>query len=384
MLKLRGVIRRFQATSASKTTKRNQRLFDRDLKNSQKIHSIKQPEFAETAYLHERTANLLADRVADIKRNFKNVLEIGSAATCGQITTHLATMAPGCVENLTLSAPDKVSKDMIEFNLPYYEEEFSDVPEDFPGIKEVKILKDEENDLKDIRMNTYDLVVFSSGVHWCNNLDTVFKHISRILKPDGALLVAMAGGETLAELRTAIPLAEQERNGRVVSRFSPLARGDDLSSLLSSAGFNLITCDIERIQVSYPTALELMQDLKHMGEQNASINRYPMSFDTVLSIMGIYSSMYRKSINENVKYAGHLQTSQDKSELIAEHFEHDDNVREMQQEEIFYGDIVQDESVVATFDILHGIAWNPDASQQKPSARGSAPKGFQIHKDNPK
>merc|ERR1712117_949807 len=102
----------------------------------------------------------------------------------------------------------------------------------------------------------------------------------------------------------------------------------------------------------------------------------------VLSIMGIYNSMYRKSINENVKYAGHLQTSQDKSELIAEHFEHDDNVREMQQEEIFYGDIVQDESVVATFDILHGIAWNPDASQQKPSARGSAQKDSRFIRIN--
>ena len=199
--------------------------------------------------------------------------------------------------------------------------------------------------------------IFSSGVHWCNNLDTVFKEISRILKPDGALLVAMAGGETLAELRTAISLAEQERNGRVVSRFSPLARGDDLSSLLSSAGFNLITCDIERIQVSYPTALELMNDLKHMGEQNASVNRYPMGFDTVLAIMGIYNSMYRKSMNENVKYAGHLQTSADKSELIAEHFEHGQEeiesrkeMEENKRDEIYYGDIGRFEFGVRTGD----------------------------------
>merc|ERR1712061_359057 len=100
--------------------------------------------------------------------------------------------------------------------------------------------------------------------------------------------------------------------------------------------------------------------------------------------------MYRKSINENVKYAGHLQTTDDRSQLIAEHFEHvndestdkyNDKLQQQQDEEIYYGDIVHDESVVATFDILHGIAWNPDASQQKPSKRGSAPKGFQIHKD---
>merc|ERR1712110_603615 len=135
-----------------------------------------------TAYLHERTAMLLADRVADIKRSFNDVLEIGSAATCGQITTNLATYAPSHVKRLTLSAPSQLSKDIINFNLPYFQEEFSDVPDDFPKLKEVKINADEKTDLAHIKDASYDLVVYSAGVHWCNNLETVLRELNRIIK----------------------------------------------------------------------------------------------------------------------------------------------------------------------------------------------------------
>lgn len=44
------------------------------------------------------------------------------------------------------------------------------------------------------------------------------------LKPDGLLLAAMLGGDTLQELRIACSLAEQEREGGVSSRVSPLAQ----------------------------------------------------------------------------------------------------------------------------------------------------------------
>merc|ERR1711879_582480 len=91
-------------------------------------------------------------------------------------------------------------------------------------------------------------------------------------------------------------LAEQERNARVVPRCSPLAKGDDLSSLLSGAGFNLITCDIERIQVQYPSAYEIMRDLHFSAENNATVERHAMGFDGLLATMAIYHSMYQKNM----------------------------------------------------------------------------------------
>lgn len=42
--------------------------------------------------------------------------------------------------------------------------------------------------------------------------------------PDGLLLGAMLGGDSLQELRISCALAEQELEGGVASRISPLAR----------------------------------------------------------------------------------------------------------------------------------------------------------------
>ena len=46
----------------------------------------------------------------------------------------------------------------------------------------------------------------------------------RALKPDGLFLAAMLGGNTLQELRIACTIAQQEREGGVSPRVSPLAQ----------------------------------------------------------------------------------------------------------------------------------------------------------------
>jgi NADH dehydrogenase [ubiquinone] 1 alpha subcomplex assembly factor 5 len=61
------------------------------------------------------------------------------------------------------------------------------------------------------------------------------------LKPDGAFIGAMLGGETLYELRTSLQLAEIEREGGISPHVSPMADSRDLGALLSRAGFTLTT-----------------------------------------------------------------------------------------------------------------------------------------------
>ncbi len=56
------------------------------------------------------------------------------------------------------------------------------------------------------------------------------------LKPDGLLLGAMLGGNSLQELRIACAVAEQELEGGVASRISPLTRVRRRSPAGSSAG----------------------------------------------------------------------------------------------------------------------------------------------------
>lgn len=46
----------------------------------------------------------------------------------------------------------------------------------------------------------------------------------RALKPDGLLLAAMWGGDTMHELRASLTLAEQELEGGISQRTSPLAQ----------------------------------------------------------------------------------------------------------------------------------------------------------------
>lgn len=47
-----------------------------------------------------------------------------------------------------------------------------------------------------------------------------------------------------------------------------------MSRILTRAGFTLTTVDVDEIQVNYPSAFELMQDLQSMGESNAVLTRY--------------------------------------------------------------------------------------------------------------
>ena len=61
--------------------------------------------------------------------------------------------------------------------------------------------------------NTFDLAVSCLAMHWINDLPQAMREVQRVLKPDGALVAAMLGGETLFELRCALQLAETERRG---------------------------------------------------------------------------------------------------------------------------------------------------------------------------
>lgn len=51
-----------------------------------------------------------------------------------------------------------------------------------------------------------------------------------------------------------------------------------MSRILTRAGFTLTTVDVDEIQVNYPSAFELMEDLRSMGESNAVLTRCNVFF----------------------------------------------------------------------------------------------------------
>lgn len=189
----------------------------------------------------------------------------------------------------------------------------------------------DEEDLP-FKDNSIDIFISNLNLHWVNDLPKCLSKIIASLNPDGVFIASMFGGQTLYELRCSLQLAESEREGGFAPHISPFAEASDIGSLLTRAGFSMITIDADEIQVAYPTMFELMFDLQGMGESNASWNRKShISRETLLAASAIYKEMYGTK--------------------------EDDGTRS---------------SVPATFQVFNLIGWKPHASQPKPIERGSA------------
>lgn len=87
----------------------------------------------------------------------------------------------------------------------------------------------------------FDLIMSSLSLHWVNDLTSTFTQIKDSLKPDGAFIGAVLGGDSLQELRSAFILADQERQGGISPHISPFMNVADAGNLLTSTGYSLCT-----------------------------------------------------------------------------------------------------------------------------------------------
>jgi SAM-dependent methyltransferase len=177
-----------------------------------------------------------------------------------------------------------------------------------------------------------DLVVSALAFQFVNDLPGVLAQIRRALRPDGLLLAAMTGGDTLSELRQSFAAAEAECEGGVSPRVVPFADLRDVGALLQRAGFALPVTDVDRIVVRYDSAFALMQDLRRMGGTNVLVERRrtPTRRATLLRMAQIYGERFADS----------------------------------------------DGRIRATFDVIWLSGWAPHESQQKPLKPGSAKAGL--------
>jgi SAM-dependent methyltransferase len=173
-----------------------------------------------------------------------------------------------------------------------------------------------------------DLVVSGLALQFVNDLPGTLIQIRRALKPDGLLLAAMIGGDSLNELRESFAAAESEIEGGISPRVSPFADIRDLGSLLQRAGFALPVIDSDRLTVRYDNPLALMRDLRAMGATNilTERRRTPLKRATLQRVLEIYGQRF--------------------------------------------ADV--DGRIRATFEIVWLTGWAPHESQQKPLKPGSA------------
>jgi SAM-dependent methyltransferase len=160
-------------------------------------------------------------------------------------------------------------------------------------VKDVAAL-DFDDEVLDAAPGSLDLAVSALALHFVNDLPGALVQIRRALRPDGLLLAALLGGDTLTELRQAFAQAESEIEGGVSPRVAPFADLRDLGGLLQRAGLALPVIDSDRIVVRYDTVFALMHDLRRMGATNALTERRktPLRRATLLRMAEIYGERF--------------------------------------------------------------------------------------------
>jgi SAM-dependent methyltransferase len=238
-------------------------------------------------FLLDRVAEDMEERLRAVLREFKNAADVGTAGD--QVRNALA---------------GRIGQ-MVQVDLP-----------------------DVESEALPLAPESLDLVVSGLAFQFVNDLPGVLAQIRRALKPDGLLLAAMVGGDTLTELRQAFAAAEAECEGGVSPRVAPFADLRDVGSLLQRAGFALPVTDADRVVVRYDSVFALMQDIRRMGATNILVERRrtPTRRATLLRMAQIYGERF----------------------------------------------VDADGRVRATFDVIWLSGWAPHHSQQQPLQPGSA------------
>ena len=202
--------------------------------------------FAEHDFLFREIGERLVDRIDDVNRRFPRVLDVGCR---GGLLRELLRRRADVETVVGLDLSERMAR----------------------GAGAPSVVGDEE--LLPFADGSFDLVLSNLALHWTNDLPGALAQLRRALKPDGLLLAALLGGETLADLRAVLLDAELAETGGARPRVSPVADLRDMGMLMQRAGFELPVIDGDAITVSYPDVLALMRDLRGMGETNAIAER---------------------------------------------------------------------------------------------------------------
>jgi malonyl-CoA O-methyltransferase len=112
-----------------------------------------------------------------------------------------------------------------------------------------------------------DMLISNLMLQWCNDLPAVFGEFVQVLKPNGLLMFATFGPDTLKELRASWGSVDGFTH---TSRFADM---HDVGDALLQAGFRDPVVDMETITLTYTDVRGLLRDLKGIGANNATHGR---------------------------------------------------------------------------------------------------------------
>lgn len=106
--------------------------------------------------------------------------------------------------------------------------------------------------------DAFDLVFSNLMLQWCDS-SRAFAEMRRVLAPGGLLMFTTFGPDTLKELRAAWAAVDERPH---VHDFPDM---HDLGDLLAASGFAAPVMDREDITLTYTDAMAVMRDLKNIG-----------------------------------------------------------------------------------------------------------------------
>src|SRR6266581_6074019 len=280
-----------------------------------------------STFLIERVAEDLSDRLATVLRRFECALDLGTPTDAVRRVLAASGKVGTIITADALAGGAAVARRHVRGSIADGERT-SQGERTSEGMLGAQLVVAADEEALPFRDASLDLVVSALALQFVNDLPGTLIQIRRALKPDGLLLAALAGGDTLLELRQSFASAEAEIEGGISPRVVPFSDVRDMGGLLQRAGFALPVTDVDRVTVRYASPISLMHDLRRMGATNALLerSRRPLKRATLTRMTEIYAERFAD----------------------------------------------RDGRIRATFEIVWLSGWAPHASQQKPLAPGSA------------
>lgn len=210
-------------------------IFNKNNYKSNLARSVKR--FKDHDFLYQEVSQNISDRISDISQDFDDILEIGSRAILYKLIN---------IKN----------RNYFHHNIE---------PQFIP-LNSQSLISD--NELLTLKICSFDLILSVLELHYTNDLPGIFLQILKLLKNNGLMIVAIFGGKTLYELRRSMIEAEIALNIPNTPRISPMADMQDITRIIQMIGFKNIIVDSYVITISYANIINLMHDLRYMGQGN--------------------------------------------------------------------------------------------------------------------
>lgn len=192
---------------------------------------------AEPPFLLEQQADELSDRLALVRRDWGDVLLLGSIDRVAG----------------ALGLPDDARITVVRRGPP-------------PPAR-MRWIDAGEADV-DPGARAYDLVIAGGAIDSVNDLPGMLALARRALRPDSLFLGCLAGAGSLAAFRRLL-IETESATGAARPHVHPQVDARQGGDLLARAGFQLPVADLQTLALSYADPMRLVRDLRAAGLTNA-------------------------------------------------------------------------------------------------------------------